>query len=146
MEDLRAYHAFRSDPAAIDVAVFSTMPSGLPAFTAGWITRLRNPEFLVRTVLVDGEIAGDVASFQQDDTPSIAYWIGREFWGRGVATEAVRQLIALIEERPLYARIAVDNVGSQRVVERNGFVHVDDGTHRSEHRGEDVAERVYRLD
>ena len=70
----------------------------------------------------------------------VGYWIGRDHWGRGYATRALAQLLLEMLERPLFAHVADGNVGSRRVLERNGFVAagaaVDDG----------VAETIFRLD
>jgi RimJ/RimL family protein N-acetyltransferase len=72
----------------------------------------------------------------------VGYWIGREFWGRGVASEALRQFVAEIEERPLYAYVAVTNVASARVLEKAGFI----GANENEAGSDGVVERLYTLD
>lgn len=56
----------------------------------------------------------------------VGYWIGVEFWGRGIATEAVRQLTTLAfarhpELRRLYAMPYVGNAASARVLEKAGY-------------------------
>jgi RimJ/RimL family protein N-acetyltransferase len=56
----------------------------------------------------------------------MGYWIGREFWGRGVATTAVRLYLTEVTERPIHAFVALHNVGSQRVLEKNGFTRASD--------------------
>jgi RimJ/RimL family protein N-acetyltransferase len=49
----------------------------------------------------------------------VGYWIGREYWGKGVATEALSQFLAHAEvRRPLHAAVAKHNVGSIRVLEK----------------------------
>jgi RimJ/RimL family protein N-acetyltransferase len=49
------------------------------------------------------------------------YWLGQKFWGKGIATEALTQFLALDKSRPLYAIIAKTNRGSARVLEKCGF-------------------------
>ena len=51
----------------------------------------------------------------------IGYWIGRDFWGRGIATAALAAFIAQVKERPLHAFVATHNVGSIRVLEKCEF-------------------------
>lgn len=47
--------------------------------------------------------------------------MGREFWGRGLATAALAQFLQIQTTRPLYARAAKDNVASIRVLQKCGF-------------------------
>jgi len=61
-------------------------------------------------------------AFEQFGRPSVGYWLGREFWDRGIATRALAEFLTLIPTRPLYARAASDNVGSIRVLEKCGFI------------------------
>ena len=49
-----------------------------------------DPEVLQRTVVADGVVAGSIGSWQADVDRDIGYWIGRDFWGRGVGTAALR--------------------------------------------------------
>ena len=62
----------------------------------------------------------------------VGYWVGRPFWGRGVATAALRLLLDELPDRPVIAHVALDNIGSRRVLEHCGFIVVgeavaDDG-------------------
>ena len=60
-----------------------------------WTTKIMvNPDGLARTVLVDGAVAGNMLSWSNDGERYVGYWIGRDFWGRGVATEALGLLRA----------------------------------------------------
>ena len=45
----------------------------------------------------------------------VGYWLGREFWGRGVATRALARFLGVVTGRPLHARVATNNQGSIRV-------------------------------
>jgi RimJ/RimL family protein N-acetyltransferase len=75
-----------------------------------------------------------------EDEREIGYWIGREHWGRGIATASVRAFIAGMPDRPLHAYVTEHNVASMKVVVANGFVQVG----RHEDRG--VVHLVFRLD
>ena len=66
-------------------------------------------------------MAGNIGSWQQDGQQLLGYWVGREWWGRGVATQAVALLVDELAIRPLYAHVARHNVGSIRVLEKCGF-------------------------
>jgi RimJ/RimL family protein N-acetyltransferase len=72
-------------------------------------------------VLFGGQVAGNVVSFEQDGQREVGYWIGRRFWGMGVATAALSAFLDLVETRPLYACVAKHNVASIRVLEKCGF-------------------------
>ena len=93
------------------------------AFVAHWRTKvLAEPSAKARTVELDGRVAGYVSSWEQDGKCLIAYWLGKEYWGRGVATAAVAEFLAAHEtRRPLHAYVARANVSSIRVLEKSGF-------------------------
>ncbi|MEM6713023.1 MAG: GNAT family N-acetyltransferase [Pseudomonadota bacterium] len=61
----------------------------------------------------------------------LGYWIGKAHWGHGIATEAVRQFIALLTKLkvngPLEAQTVASNLASQRVLEKNGFQFKGEG-------------------
>lgn len=62
---------------------------------------------------------------------NLGYWIGRRFWGHGVATEAgsrlARWALANLDLDRLEAHVAVDNPGSSAVLRRAGFREVGAG-------------------
>ena len=89
-----------------------------------------------RTIVADGEVAGGIGSWQIEGQRCIGYWIGREFWGRGVATAALVAFLELETDRPLTAYVAAHNLGSRRVLEKCGFVVV------REQRADDGVEEV----
>jgi RimJ/RimL family protein N-acetyltransferase len=66
-------------------------------------------------------VAGNIGSWQENGQQLLGYWVGREWWGRGVATQALALLVDEVSIRPLYAHVAVHNVGSIRVLEKCGF-------------------------
>jgi RimJ/RimL family protein N-acetyltransferase len=77
--------------------------------------------------------------------PEITCWIGKEFWGRGIATRALAEFLRLVEARPLLARVARDNVGSIRVLEKCGFEPCGENRGFANARGEEIEERVMKL-
>jgi RimJ/RimL family protein N-acetyltransferase len=137
--DIETFYEFQADPEAAAMAVFGSRDR--ESHAANWHKIISDPKAVARTVLLDGKIAGNVLSWSHDGQPHVGYWIGREFWGRGAGTQALRLFVAEIETRPLYALVVVTNRGSQRVLEKSGFQRIeqrpspDDG----------LEEYVYRL-
>lgn len=120
----------QADPVASAMAAFPSRD--WDAFVAHQKKIDADPEVLQRTVVVDGVVAGSVGSWQADADRDIGYWIGRDFWGRGVGTAALRAFLEIEMRRPLTAIVAVHNIGSRRVLEKCGFLVVreqqaDDG-------------------
>jgi RimJ/RimL family protein N-acetyltransferase len=119
-EDLPVFFDHQRDPEAAQMAAFT--PRDRDAFMAHWTTNVLGGEgALVRTILVDGTVAGNVVSWMQDGRRLVGYWVGREHWGRGVATRALTLFVDEIPFRPLYAHVATSNVASIRVLEKCGF-------------------------
>jgi RimJ/RimL family protein N-acetyltransferase len=101
---------------------------GREAFMEHWATVLADPTNKTQTVLVDGRVAGNVVSWDGDGERLVGYWIGAEFWGRGVATRALAKYLDFDTHRPLHARVAKHNVASRRVLEKCGFTVIGEGT------------------
>ena len=119
------------------------------AFMAHWARILRDETNVIRTILCDGQVAGNIVSFVQSGEREVGYWIGREFWGAGIATEALKQFLAIVRQRPLSAHVAKHNVASLRVLEKCGFVKRGEaeavpGT--AECPGDEVGEDILRLE
>jgi RimJ/RimL family protein N-acetyltransferase len=118
--DLDAFFDHQRDPEATALADFPAPDRS--AFDAHWAQILRDESVVVRTVMVDGAVAGNVVSFVADGRREVGYWIGREFWGGGVASRALALFLAEQRERPLFAATSPRNVASQRVLAKAGFV------------------------
>ncbi len=117
--DLPVLFENQRDPDANRVAAFP--PRDAAAFAAHWAKIRADPAVVVRTVLLDGRVAGTVTTFERGGRRLVGYWLGKGFWGRGVATRAVAELLRLDPSRPLFAHVAKSNVASVRVLEKNGF-------------------------
>jgi len=116
-----------------------------PAFQAHWDRMLRDPRVVARTILVGEEIVGWVGQFELLQKPAVAVWVGREYWGRGVATRALSTFLREVPTRPLYARVAKDNHGSQRVVAKCGFALIGQDKGFARFRGAELEELIYEL-
>ena len=127
-------------------AFTSKDPADRGAFDAHWNRILAEPTVMIRTVLSDGEVAGSVLSYEESGSPEVSYWLGRTFWGRGVATRALATFLADVNRtRPIYARVAKDNAGSIRVLEKCGFTATDEVMGFANARGREIAELVFEL-
>jgi len=146
-EDLDVFFGHLQDAEAVRMAAFTPEdPSDRAAHDAHWEKIRSNPSIRIRTILVGSDVAGHVASFVQEGDRELTYWVGREHWGRGVATEALQAFVAEESGRPLFARVAADNRGSIRVLEKCGFVVVDEARGFAAGRGAEIDELVMRLD
>lgn len=120
--DLETFFAHQQDPTAVHMAAFTSKdPTDRAAFIAHWHKILADDGIVTRSIVVNGRLAGHVLSFEQFGRPEVSYWLGREFWGRGLATAALAQFLQIQTTRPLYARAAKDNVASIRVLQKCGF-------------------------
>ena len=145
-EDIPVFHAYQSDPEA--TALAGVPPRDRQAYEEHWARLRADPEVLLRTIVTDeGEIAGQLLSFPRDGVREIGYWLGREYWGRGLATASLAEFLPLVGERPVYGVVNEANVASRRVLERNGFTLVDrrPGEPSSEG-GPSLTLLVFRLD
>lgn len=117
--DLPIFYTHQADPEAARMADFPSRAR--EAFMVHWARIMADPGTILRTILVDGQVAGNIVCFEQGGEQDVGYWIGREFWGRGIATLALRAFLDLVQARPLYGRVARRNQASRRVLEKCGF-------------------------
>jgi RimJ/RimL family protein N-acetyltransferase len=141
--DLPVFFEHQRDPEATRMAAFP--PRDREAFMAHWHRILANGDVPVRTVLHEGRVAGNIVCFQRDDKHLVGYWIGREFWGKGLATRALAEFVTVVTHRPLHAYVATSNLGSVRVLEKCGFTLVGYQTEHDEALGEEIEEALYVL-
>jgi RimJ/RimL family protein N-acetyltransferase len=145
--DLDAFHAYSLDPASIRMAAFvGANRTDRAVFGAHWAKILADSRNTNRTIVADGHVAGYIGCFLQDGNLEVTYWLGREFWGRGLVTEALRQMLQLITARPIFARAATDNLGSLHVLQKCGFKITGRDKGFALGRGEETEESILRLD
>ena len=129
--DLEAIFVHQSDPIANQLAQFP--PRDREAFFKHWHQNiLGQVNVLPRAILVDGKFMGNIGHWQSDGQALIGYWIDREYWGKGIATQTLAQFLPLVSLRPLFAHVAKHNLASQRVLLRHGFVLTDQLIQESE--------------
>lgn len=146
-DDLDALFRWESDPTAARMAAF-TRPdhTDRAAFDAHYRRVLSDPTNWTRAIDEDGVLVGMIASFTMEGDRELTYWVDPSRWGSGIATRAVRLFIPDETRRPLCARAAEHNLGSRRVLERNGFVKTGEETSWADGVGKEVVEYIYRLD
>jgi RimJ/RimL family protein N-acetyltransferase len=143
-EDLPLFFAYQDDAMAQRMAAIPNRDR--PGFEAHWAKIRADETVVIRTVLADGMVAGNVLSFERDGHREVGYWIGRPFWGRGIATEAVCAFLAHDPRRPLFGHVAKHNGASMRVLEKCGFTLAGEDKEFAR-AGDQVIEGViYRLD
>ncbi|MFD7698455.1 GNAT family N-acetyltransferase [Streptomyces caelestis] len=145
--DLPVFYRQLNDPEALRMAAFTPEdPADRDRFDAHWAHIRSSPGIVVRTVLGDGDVVGHASVYGEAGEREVTYWVDRAHWGKGIATAALRALLAEVGERPLYARVAADNAGSRRVLERCGFEVSGRATAYAPARDAEVDELVLALE
>ena len=145
-DDLDAIFEMMRDPVSVERAAFTAAdPDDRGAFDT-WIARERSsPDVSMWVVTENGGFAGTAALFTVDGDREVTYWIAPHASGRGVATQALRLLVAREPERPLFARCAGHNLASLAVLNKVGFTEVERGSAFAPGLGQEVEEIVLTL-
>ena len=118
-DDLPILFEHQLDPIANKMAAFTAKdPTDAAGFMTKWRKILADPTGTNKAILFAGTVAGYIASFERAGLREITYWIGRQHWGKGVATAALSSLLRELDVRPLYARAAKDNIAALRVLDK----------------------------
>jgi RimJ/RimL family protein N-acetyltransferase len=146
-EDLPLLFEQWADPVAAQMAAF-TAPDHMDrdAFERRWSRLRADATVLNRVIVVDEAVAGTIGSWGEAGEREVTYWIGRSYWGRGIATDALNAFLAVDRSRPLYAHVASDNAASRRVLEKCGFRVIATEQGFAEARSAEIEELVLRLD
>jgi RimJ/RimL family protein N-acetyltransferase len=146
-EDLPVLFEQWADPIAARMAAF-TAPDHMDrdAFERRWSKLQADETVIARVIVVDGEVAGTIGSWGDPAEREVTYWIGRPYWGRGIATRALNAFLTVDPSRPLHARVAYDNVASHRVLEKCGFRVIATEPSFAEARSREIEEVVLRLE
>lgn len=104
-------------------------------------------------ITLDGKVIGSIGIFRQGNihkqTAELGYYIAEEYWGRGIMTEAVKQICRYVFDKSdiirIYAEPFAYNTASCRVLEKAGFQY--EGTLRSNavKNGEIIDMKMYSL-
>jgi RimJ/RimL family protein N-acetyltransferase len=121
--DLPVFFEQQAEPDANQMAAFPARDR--EAFTAHWTKKILGDETVIKkTVLFKGHVAGNIVSWEQSGKQEVGYWIGKRYWGKGIAAKALSEFLRHVTMRPLYAHVAKHNIASIRVLEKCGFTNV----------------------
>lgn len=145
-EDLLAFYEFQLDPEANFMAAFTAKNSfNKSAYIEKYSNFLFDPSIRMCTIRLNEIIVGSISKFVMFDENEITYWIDKSFWGKGIATVALREFLKVELSRPIYGRTAFDNLGSQKVLLSNGFEKIGTDKGFANGRGEEIEEFIYML-
>lgn len=144
--DLAIFFTQQRDPEANYMAAFTAEdPTDRAAFDTHWQRIRADTGILNRTIVVNDQVVGHIASFDYVGEREITYWLGREFWGQGIATRALAAFLQIETTRPLHARAAQDNIGSLRVLQKCGFIITGEDKGFANARSAEIAEYLLML-
>ena len=145
--DLPIFFQQQLNPKANYMAAFTAKnPADQTAFSAHWARILGDEDNITKTIVVDGQVAGYVASYEEEaGRTEVTYWLGKDFWGRGVATIALLEFLNVFKTRPVYARVAADNGASKKVLEKAGFTVCGSDRGFANARNAEIEEMVLEL-
>ena len=147
VDDLEFLFKFQIDKEAMNLAAFTPKdPADKSAYLNKYTKLLSDPTVNNQTILIDNIIVGSIAKFEIDGQAEVTYWIDKNFWGKGIATKALEYLLTIENTRPIIARVAFDNYGSQKVLEKCGFVKIGKDKGFANARQTEIEEFIYRLD
>lgn len=144
--DLEILFQFQLNEEGRQLAAFmSKDATDKEAYIAKYSKFLDNPTINNQTILLNDVIVGSIANFVMGEDTELTYWIDWKFWGKGIASKALQEFLLIETTRPIFGRVAFDNFGSQRVLEKNGFLKVGTDKGFAIARQMEVEEFVYRL-
>ncbi|MBL0104660.1 MAG: GNAT family N-acetyltransferase [Bacteroidetes bacterium] len=145
-EHLPTLFHFQQNPEGIHLAAFTSKdPNDEAAYMEKYTKLLADPTINNQTIWIDGVIVGSLAKYEMEGEAEITYWIDRKFWGRGIATAALKEFLKIELTRPIFGRAAFDNYGSQKVMENCGFVRIGTDRGFANARQEEIEEIIYKL-
>ncbi|MDB5269268.1 MAG: GCN5-related N-acetyltransferase [Hymenobacter sp.] len=145
-KDLDTLFQFQLDEEANYLAAFTSKdPSDKNAYIEKYEKHLADPTINMRTIKANGEIVGSIAKFIMHGEAGITYWIDRKFWGSGIATAALTEFLKIEQARPIYGGVVFDNYGSQKVLEKCGFVRIGTDKGFANARQVEIEEYIYKL-
>jgi len=144
--DLEVLFQFQLDEKANYLAAFTSKdPTDKAAYLEKFKKHLNDPTINMQTILVDETIAGSIAKFEMEGDAEITYWIDTRYWGNGIATTSLKNFLTLEHMRPVFGRVAFDNLASQKVLEKCGFVKIGTDRGFANARQAEIEEFIYKL-
>lgn len=145
--DINIFFEYQLDEEANYLAAFTAKdPKDKAAYLEKYTALLYNPTVNMQTIVVDDTVIGTVTKFEINNEAEVAFWIDKPFWGQGVATKALKLFLDIETKRPIFGHAAFDNFGSQKVLEKCGFVKIGTEKGFANARQAEIEEFVYKLD
>jgi RimJ/RimL family protein N-acetyltransferase len=145
-DDLNAFFEFQLDDEANYLAAFTAKdPNDKTAYIEKYSRHLADPTINMKTIKVNGIIAGSIAKFIMENEAGITYWIDKRFWGQGIASTALNNFLKIEPARPIYGHTAFDNYASQKVLAKNGFIKIGTDKGFANARQAEIEEYIYKL-
>ena len=144
--DLEFFFIFQLDNEANYLAAFTSKdPTDKTAYLQKYTKLLNDRTINMQTIIVENIIAGSVAKFEMEGEAEVTYWIDKKFWGKGVATKALKEFLKNENTRPTFGRVAFDNFGSQKVLEKCNFIKTGADKGFANARQPEIEEFIYKL-
>lgn len=145
--DLELFYEHQADKEAIFMAAFtSNDPFDKKAYLKKWTRLLSDDTIHMQSIVFENQVIGCVVKFVMGGDADITYAIDKKYWGKGFTSQAAQLFVAIEPTRPLFGRVANDNIGSQRVLEKAGFIKIGTNIDFANARGKEIEEFIYRLD
>ena len=144
--DLPILFEYQKDPEASHMAAFlSRDPSDRDAFMTHWKRILADPTVTTKAILWNGQVTGSIGSFLWDGKPQVTYWLGKAFWGIGIATLALTEFLRIFNTRPFTPAWPRTMPASIRVLEKCGFATRGSAKAFAKARGTEIEEVFFEL-
>ena len=140
--DLPIFYEQQLDPEANAMAAFP--PRDRESFMTHWAKIMAAKSVILKTILFNSQVAGNIVCWEQDGEREVGYWVGKEYWGKGVATKALAEFLNQVKTRPLVAHVAKHNIASRRVLEKCGFILIKEDKYYNIS-GEEIEEVILKL-
>lgn len=145
--DLEVFFIYQLDEEANYMAAFTPAdPADKNAYIERWRKLLKDNTINMQTIICNDKIVGSIGKYEMEGDAEITYWIGKEVWGKGIATAALKAFLSIEKIRPIYGRAASDNYASRAVLEKCGFEKIGTDKGFANARGKEIEEIIYRLD
>ncbi|MET4084122.1 ribosomal-protein-alanine N-acetyltransferase [Pedobacter sp. UYP30] len=146
ISDLDILFKFQMDKESGYLAAFMPKdPTDKLAYIEKYTKLLNDATVNNQTIIIDNVIVGSIAKFLMEGDTEITYWIDRKFWGQGIATATLKIFLVIETYRPIFGRVAFDNFGSQKVLEKCGFVEIGKDKGFANARHSEIEEYIYKL-
>ena len=146
IEDLEFLFKFQLDKDAINLAAFTPEdPTNKSKYLGKYKKLIDDPTVNMQTITIDNIIVGSISKFEREGKSEITYWIDKAFWNKGIATKALKRFLTIEKTRPIFARVAFDNLASQKVLERSNFIKTGTDKGFANARQKEIEEFIYKL-